>query len=641
MGNWYVNEISVCIFALAAINTEAGGFKVYPNEKTKNVPNSDSKKYTGDYPVIVSLYPETHTKDNIDLSSELDFSSTLSTGIIAEVQKWAQICATRHAKCLRIFGNDGKDQIEPRGEWYPDRLIKIIRTGNVVARSYIAARVVLRSDPVDFPPGTKGIKYLSLSHSWGPAPNPSAPLGGRAGTVLTGSNIGPWTVDLPLEDLPLTFVEAIMVCASLSFEYIWIDSLCIIQDSIGDWRSQSAVMGDVYKFAWLNIAALSTKSDYDGFINDSRDPRVEFGFRAPFGSILSHEHKTRNENDQDRVLLRGKAKFVWNFCGNIPGSVAYNAPLFTRAWVYQEQNLARRTLAFSKNSVYWACDEDAHGEQPEWRGIEGSGLRRALHVVREVAASKQSTTGLSLTKEEIESILKRYELCWQITITSYTLCNLTKHTDKLIAVSSIARELANMMPYRYLAGLWDTNILEQLTWININGRTTSPRKRVRDTDYVAPSWSWASVEAAVQSYSIFPSVNTQIALADVLASDVVLETDYAFGSVKAGWVRMRGRLNRVKATNIPFSSWGSSDKSTSLTDESTGCDMWFSGDTVEAYELIKSRKGLERLVWIPMLAFFDSAVSCRSLYLIEVHVPDQVGDDGKFVRPGERVYRRI
>lgn len=198
-----------------------------------------------------------------------------------------------------------------------------------------------------------------------------------------------------------------------------------------------------------------------------------------------------------------------------------------------------------------------------------------------------------------------------------------------------------MMPYRYLAGLWDTNILEQLTWININGRTTSPRKRVRDTDYVAPSWSWASVEAAVQSYSIFPSVNTQIALADVLASDVVLETDYAFGFVKAGWVRMRGRLNRVKATNIPFSSWGSSDKSTSLTDESTGCDMWFSGDTVEAYELIKSRKGLERLVWIPMLAFFDSTVSCQSLYLIEVHVPDQVGDDGKFVRPGEKVYRRI
>ncbi|KXJ84723.1 hypothetical protein Micbo1qcDRAFT_110726, partial [Microdochium bolleyi] len=61
------------------------------------------------------------------------------------------------------------------------------------------------------------------------------------------------------------------VCASLGFDHIWIDSLCILQDSEKDWEEQSAVMADVYKFAWLNIAALWTTSDYEGFINDTRE----------------------------------------------------------------------------------------------------------------------------------------------------------------------------------------------------------------------------------------------------------------------------------------------------------------------------------------------------------------------------------
>ncbi|ESZ99200.1 hypothetical protein SBOR_0407 [Sclerotinia borealis F-4128] len=96
---------------------------------------------------------------------------------------------------------------------------------------------------------------------------------------------------------------------------------------------------------------MSTASDYDGLINGSRDPRIEFGFRVPFVYILGLDHRTQNADGQQCVLLQGKAKTLWNFCGDIPGSTA------------------RRTLAFAKSSVYWACDEDTHGEQPEWGGI--------------------------------------------------------------------------------------------------------------------------------------------------------------------------------------------------------------------------------------------------------------------------------
>jgi hypothetical protein len=67
---------------------------------------------------------------------------------------------------------------------------------------------------------------------------------------------------------------------------MWIDSLCILHDSLEDWHTQNSVIGDVYKFAYLNVTALSSTSDSHGFINDSRDIRAEFGFRAPLHLFL-------------------------------------------------------------------------------------------------------------------------------------------------------------------------------------------------------------------------------------------------------------------------------------------------------------------------------------------------------------------
>ncbi|KAK6615855.1 heterokaryon incompatibility protein [Botrytis cinerea] len=624
-----------------------GGFKVYPGAENDTVQIPVSEETSRDYPVIVplDLQDSTVQDTNIVQPESVAFCSTVSAGTMTGVRLWTQNCTNSHTKCRRIFRNGGKDQYEPESDWFPDRLLKITRDDTEPGYSDISARLVLRSDPDDFLPGWKGLGYVSLSHSWGPSPDPSAPLGGRVGAVLTESNLALWRVDLPLDDLPLTFRHAIIVCVSLGFQYIWIDSLCIIQDSLEDWKEQSAMMRDVYKFAWLNIAALSTASDYEGFINEYRDPRVEFGFRASFASILGHDLGQQNADNGDCLLLSGVAKLLWNFSSDIPGNTVSNAPLFKRAWVYQERSLARRTLAFAKNSVYWACDEHTGGEQPEWSGIEGSSLRRTLHSVRETSALNPPS------EEQLLRLLKEFETTWQSTVASYTRCKLTKSIDKLIAVSSVAQELAEMMPQRYLAGLYDFNLVYQMTWVNIDGRTTPPRKRVGDSEYVAPSWSWASVEAPIHKYIITASGvspkyestpgTKQFVLANVLAADVALETEYLFGLVKAGWMRIRGRLNRVTASYKRAPSWNAWENSVSLIDEHTGQGLWFTGDTVEAYELIRWNMGIRSLVWMPLLISFDSTVSCQCIFLVEVDASDQIGDDGKFVKPGEKVYRRV
>jgi hypothetical protein len=62
---------------------------------------------------------------------------------------------------------------------------------------------------------------------------------------------------VPLDELPKTFQDAIQITKCLGIRYLWIDSLCIIQDSTQDWGKEAAAMSQVYKNAYWYIAATS------------------------------------------------------------------------------------------------------------------------------------------------------------------------------------------------------------------------------------------------------------------------------------------------------------------------------------------------------------------------------------------------
>lgn len=68
------------------------------------------------------------------------------------------------------------------------------------------------------------------------------------------------------EQAPATFYDAIRVTRMLGVQYLWIDSLCIIQNDARDWQIESSRMGDVYRNAYLTIAACCASSDSEGFL---------------------------------------------------------------------------------------------------------------------------------------------------------------------------------------------------------------------------------------------------------------------------------------------------------------------------------------------------------------------------------------
>ena len=64
----------------------------------------------------------------------------------------------------------------------------------------------------------KSSKYTALSHRWGSKPGSTTTLGNLNRRIS-------------ISHLPKTFLDAITVSKRLGIGYIWIDSLCIIQDS--------------------------------------------------------------------------------------------------------------------------------------------------------------------------------------------------------------------------------------------------------------------------------------------------------------------------------------------------------------------------------------------------------------------------
>lgn len=92
--------------------------------------------------------------------------------------------------------------------------------------------------------------FIALSHCWG----------GRQPLELTKENADPLKSCVPWAKLPNTFQDAIAVTRMLGLRYIWIDSLCIIQNDAQDWEREAAKMALIFESAYLTIAATAASN---------------------------------------------------------------------------------------------------------------------------------------------------------------------------------------------------------------------------------------------------------------------------------------------------------------------------------------------------------------------------------------------
>jgi hypothetical protein len=366
--------------------------------------------------------------------------------------------------------------------------------------------------------------YATLSHCWGKA----------SFLQLTSSTLSTFRDGISLESLPKTFVEAIWVARKMSIPYIWIDSLCIMQDSKSDWATEAASMEDVYSNSRLNIMATASRDSYEGLFR-TRDPRDL--------KLCQIKSQWKNAPNDTFHLVDGD---LWE-------EEMANAPLNQRGWVLQERILPPRALHFGEHQLLWECRElDACEQYP-------MGLPSFYHnfftgvKITDPFRFKQYWNGWYNGENKASRLaLENFALTlWSRWIFIYTRTQLTRDSDRLIAFSGLAKRMRRILNDEYLAGLWKSGFVNQLLWSTDNYTLPEGHPRSsRPKDCQAPSWSWASVSGALTAAFPIHDARHHIYIEQVNVTPASTEDDA--GAVLSGQIRARGFLKcaRLRRTVV-------------------------------------------------------------------------------------------
>lgn len=313
--------------------------------------------------------------------------------------------------------------------------------------------------------------WATLSHCWGLSTT----------TRLTSATLDERLKCIPMESLSRNFHNAIIVSRILGIRYMWIDSLCIIQDSAEDWLRESAKMGDIYKYSLITIAATNAEDSSTGFLrNRTSEICCEL---------------TLERNREIPVYIRPRIE--WYCSTDIVG------PLTQRAWVLQERVLTARTLHFGGQQMMWQCKTKAlaegfldtdpvpEGQVPgadnDFPGPESTDSKDGLPD----ATRGETLPRLKAIYHDTQKIYDK----WYRVVGEYAILRLTKNTDRLPALAGIAKEVQLGTDDIYLAGLWKSDVPRGLHWW-YGGQLSRP---VRPSVPQAPSWSWAALSLLTDS----------------------------------------------------------------------------------------------------------------------------------------------
>ncbi|KAH8655462.1 heterokaryon incompatibility protein-domain-containing protein [Xylariales sp. PMI_506] len=356
--------------------------------------------------------------------------------------------------------------------------------------------------------GTAHAEYATLSYCWG----------GEQWLQTTNANLRNMLGNIPYDALPIAFQQAIQVSRKLGIGYLWIDSLCIIQDSQDDWERESYSVAEYYENSILNLWLASTSNPKEPFLGERASTWRPKTLTIPDGEGQHQILARRVTEDYSTVDI-----------------------LFSRAWAWQEAVLSPRRVYFTGRDLVWACSVAIVTDT----GRPASNIEvthSIVHGKRSISEFVDSITALGRESKEYETISQMTWL-WAGIVWDHSHRQVTHKADRLPAISGIAKKMNDSVPDRYLARLWARGLPTQLCWMSLRGLGNSyqvapQRLDYQHSEYVAPSWSWASIRGGAWYWSVHYVLQSDVVVIDAACEVPGLNP---FGRVTSGYLCLRGK----------------------------------------------------------------------------------------------------
>ena len=353
--------------------------------------------------------------------------------------------------------------------------------------------------------------YLVLSYVWGE----------EHAHCTTTANVDTYKLGIDPGSLPQTIQDAMHTTRSLGLQYLWVDALCILQDSEEDKAQEVARIGTTFRNAYFTIVAATTRNAGEGFLHNRAPPSppdILLPFRFPDGQV-------------------GK---LWLS----PAWRQYDSssePINQRAWCLGERLLSPRALVFASHTLQYQCKTAT---------INVGDAVCAPTVTRRLP-DILFRTDAELSKPLTQDEMKTLQYAWTETVAEYSQRALTLPEDKLVAFAPIAELFQRAWRAEYLAGLWRETLIDDLLWYKNSGTRLG-----RPDKYRAPSWSWAAIDGRVMPHTADDRLDTGSAeteSCEVVSCTVTAATSVLpLGEVTAGTLSVRAVM--VPATWDPHLS---------------------------------------------------------------------------------------
>ncbi|KAJ4373605.1 hypothetical protein N0V86_007747 [Didymella sp. IMI 355093] len=288
-------------------------------------------------------------------------------------------------------------------------------------------------------------------------------------------------------------------------------------DSDEDKAQELPKMRTIYKHAAVTIVAAVARSAQDGFLHHI-DPEPAY-FIEPVTMPL----RLDNEGFADLVISYPADYKRWR------------DPINSRAWTFQELILSMRAIQFS------------------YRGVETIDRTNIPSAAGLTSGKDPQLPNLGWNGKmlSLESDPENTRQVWLSLRAEYSRRSLSYQGDKLLAIAAIAEEVGRTYNSRYFAGLWDRDLVMDLQWARSREWDSSSlaTRDPRNQTFVAPSWSWASIDTAIQDFDYVAEGQgnaggrglRDLCGFEVLSCKVELTVPgFEYGAVKAGTLVVKG-----------------------------------------------------------------------------------------------------